>query len=168
MTQEEKFKRLKGLADAMYTAAQYLSTDASSLRRAMADYYRFTTFELPKEGALLREETSSADKEAVKEIAKITSGEIIRQVKKAIKSLESGLEKPVEKYDCPAISVPQAVEVTSRVKHIKENLIPIANFILEYVYWDLHKDEWSQCSASWTLSHKRVSRIAARNRGQDI
>lgn len=51
--------------------------------------------------------------------------------------------KEGEKYDCPKVAPVDATEVTSRMEHIKPELIPIAKFILEYAYWDLHKDEWN-------------------------
>lgn len=38
---EPKQQKLKKLADAMYHAAQYLTTDASHLRKAMEDYQQF-------------------------------------------------------------------------------------------------------------------------------
>lgn len=38
---EPKLQKLKQLADAMYTAAQYLTTDASHLRKAMDEYHQF-------------------------------------------------------------------------------------------------------------------------------
>lgn len=38
MTDKEKLDRMKKLADAMYYAAQYLTTDASGLRKAMDEY----------------------------------------------------------------------------------------------------------------------------------
>lgn len=41
MTDKEKLDRMKKLADAMYTTAQYLTTDASGLRKAMDEYHRF-------------------------------------------------------------------------------------------------------------------------------
>lgn len=36
MTDKEKLQQIKGLADGMYYAAQYMTTDASKLRKAMA------------------------------------------------------------------------------------------------------------------------------------
>ena len=41
-----KLHELKRLADAMYTAAQNLTTDASHLRRAMEKYHQFVINEL--------------------------------------------------------------------------------------------------------------------------
>lgn len=41
MSDKEKLDRMKKLADGMYYAAQYLTTDASRLRKAMEDYYQF-------------------------------------------------------------------------------------------------------------------------------
>ena len=46
MTPEEKFSKAVKLADAMYYAAQMLSTDASHLRKAMKDWWNFKNFEL--------------------------------------------------------------------------------------------------------------------------
>lgn len=46
MTQEEKLDKLKQLADAMYEAAQMMSTDASRLHKAMKDYRQFVISEL--------------------------------------------------------------------------------------------------------------------------
>ena len=48
MTQEEKFERAIKLADAMYYAAQMLSTDASHLKKAMEDWWQFKNVELKK------------------------------------------------------------------------------------------------------------------------
>ena len=49
MTDKEKLEKLKKLADTMYYAAQYLTTDASRLHKAMEDYHRFVTNEYHKE-----------------------------------------------------------------------------------------------------------------------
>lgn len=38
---EPKQQKLKKLADGMYHAAQYLTTDASHLRKAMDEYHQF-------------------------------------------------------------------------------------------------------------------------------
>ena len=46
MTPQEKLTKLKQLADAMYEAAQMMSTDASRLREAMNNYRRFVIYEL--------------------------------------------------------------------------------------------------------------------------
>lgn len=43
---EPKYQKLKKLADAMYTAAQYMTTDASRLRKAMEEYHQFVINEL--------------------------------------------------------------------------------------------------------------------------
>ena len=43
---EPKQQKLKKLADAMYHAAQYLTTDASHLRKAMDEYHQFIINEL--------------------------------------------------------------------------------------------------------------------------
>ena len=47
-------------------------------------------------------------------------------------------------YDCPSTPIEEAAEVTSRMQHIDEELKPIANFIMRYAFWNLHKDECNQ------------------------
>ena len=49
MTNKEKLEKLEELADAMYYAAQYLTTDASRLHKAMDKYHQFIINEYHKE-----------------------------------------------------------------------------------------------------------------------
>lgn len=49
MTDKEKLEKLKKLADAMYYAAQYLTTDASRLHKAMDEYHQFIIHEYHNE-----------------------------------------------------------------------------------------------------------------------
>ena len=49
MTDKEKLEKLEELADAMYYAAQYLTTDASRLHKAMDEYHQFIINEYHKE-----------------------------------------------------------------------------------------------------------------------
>ena len=49
-----------------------------------------------------------------------------------------------EKFECPNIEAKDAVEVSSRMPHIDKRLLPIAEFIMDYASWNLHKDEWNQ------------------------
>jgi len=49
MTDNDKLKKLKKLADAMYYAAKYLTTDASRLHRAMDEYHKFIIHECKEE-----------------------------------------------------------------------------------------------------------------------
>lgn len=46
LRREPKLQKLKRLADAMYHAAIYLTTDASHLRKAMDEYHQFIINEL--------------------------------------------------------------------------------------------------------------------------
>lgn len=46
---KEKLTKLEEMADKMYYAAQYLTTDASKLRKAMRDYWHYVVYELKKE-----------------------------------------------------------------------------------------------------------------------
>ena len=48
MTDKEKLDRMKKLADGMYYAAQYLTTDASGIRKAMEEYHKFIIYEYNK------------------------------------------------------------------------------------------------------------------------
>ena len=49
MTDKEKLTKAVKLADAMYYAAQYLTTDASRLHKAMEEYHQFIILEYFKE-----------------------------------------------------------------------------------------------------------------------
>ena len=51
MTEKEKLEKLKKLADAMYYAAQQLTTDASRLHKAMDEYHKFIIHECKEEPA---------------------------------------------------------------------------------------------------------------------
>lgn len=46
---KEKLTKLEELADKMYYAAQYLTTDASKLRKAMDDYWHYVVYELKED-----------------------------------------------------------------------------------------------------------------------
>ena len=47
-------------------------------------------------------------------------------------------------FDVPKISIKNAVEVTSRMQYIDDDIKPIAEFIMDYANWDLNKDKWNQ------------------------
>jgi translation elongation factor EF-1beta len=49
MTDTEKLKKIKELADAVYYAAQQLTTDASRIHKAMDEYHKFVTHEYIEE-----------------------------------------------------------------------------------------------------------------------
>ena len=49
MIEKEKLKEIKKLADAMYYAAMYLTTDASQLHKAMDEYHKFIIHECKEE-----------------------------------------------------------------------------------------------------------------------
>ena len=52
MTDKEKLKKLKLLADRMYVSFQYLTNDTTMIRKAMEDYNNFIAFEYYKESQL--------------------------------------------------------------------------------------------------------------------
>ena len=54
------------------------------------------------------------------------------------------VKKVEEKFECPNIKIKDAIEVSSRMKYIDEDLKPIADFIMDYASCNLHKDEWNQ------------------------
>ena len=60
------------------------------------------------------------------------------------KDVSQKVEQPeVDKFDCPTTPIEEAIEVTSRMQHIDEEMKPIAKFIMDYASWNLHKDEWN-------------------------
>lgn len=56
----------------------------------------------------------------------------------------NSLNKTEEKFECPVIKIIEDKSVLSRIKYIDEDLKPIADFIMDYASWNLHKDEWNQ------------------------
>lgn len=68
------------------------------------------------------------------------------------------------KFECPNIKINDAVEVSSRMKYIDDDLKPIAEFILDYANWDLNKDEWNQPTITVPVFRVLDALI---NKGQD-
>ena len=62
MTDKEKLKKAIKLADAMYYAAQCLTTDASRLHKAMEEYHHFVINELQKEELVSKDLEEVAEK----------------------------------------------------------------------------------------------------------
>ena len=68
---------------------------------------------------------------------------VLTEIIEIVDSLQQ--EQPeMDKFDCPVTPIEEAIEVTSRMQHIDEELKPIAKFIMDYASWNLHKDEWNQ------------------------
>lgn len=61
MTTEDKLLKLIELADAMYYASQYLTTDASRLHEAVDDYHQFIINEYHKEEPVSKELEDAAE-----------------------------------------------------------------------------------------------------------
>ena len=49
MTTQEKFTKIKKLADAMYYSMQNLTTDTTKIREAMNNYRQFIIYELKED-----------------------------------------------------------------------------------------------------------------------
>ena len=47
-------------------------------------------------------------------------------------------------FEVSETSIKDAEEVTSRMQYIEDDMKPIAEFIINYANWNLHKDEWNQ------------------------
>lgn len=62
MTNKEKLKKIKELADAMYTKMQNLTTDTSGIRKAMEEYRQFIINEYNKEDSVSEELEEAANK----------------------------------------------------------------------------------------------------------
>lgn len=73
-------------------------------------------------------------------ISKNTAGTVFLD---GLRSFIDKSEVKNEEFERPNININDAVEVSSRMKYIDDELKPIAEFILEYASWNLHKDEWS-------------------------
>lgn len=62
--------------------------------------------------------------------------------KKWLRKIEK--QKQEKKFDAPKGSIKDDESITSRMKHIPEQLKPIAEFVIQYAHWNLHSDEWNQ------------------------
>lgn len=69
------------------------------------------------------------------------STEAYKDILSFINSLE--VKEVKEKFERPNIKIKDAIEVSSRIEYIDKDLKPIADFIMEYASWNLHKDEWN-------------------------
>ena len=47
-------------------------------------------------------------------------------------------------FSIPQTPIKNATEVKSRINYISDDMKPIAEFIMGYANWNLHKDEWNQ------------------------
>lgn len=72
----------------------------------------------------------------------IAKRDILQEILSFLDTLE--VKEVEEKFECPNIKIKDAIEVSSRMKYIDEDLKPIADFIMDYASWNLHKDEWNQ------------------------
>ena len=63
--------------------------------------------------------------------------------KQGVKSPDKA-QKVDDIFEHPNIKAEDTIEVASRMPHIHDNLKPIAEFIIDYAHWNLHKDECNQ------------------------
>lgn len=75
---------------------------------------------------------------------RICYNKALGEVQCELDNLEAKEIENDRKFECPNIKIKDATEVSSRMKYIDEDLKPIAEFIMNYCSWNLHKDEWSQ------------------------
>ena len=62
----------------------------------------------------------------------------------ALHKIDTFEAKEVEEmYERPTIKIKDDTSVISRLQYIDDDLKQIAEFILEYASWNLHKDEWN-------------------------
>jgi len=86
--------------------------------------------------------TNEKNKEGVSQL--FLGGRIaeLQEVRLFLDTLET--KELEEKFECPKVKIQDAIEVSSRMKYIDDDLKPIAEFIMNYASWNLHKDEWNQ------------------------
>lgn len=109
MTNKEKLKDIKKLADAMYYAAQYLTTDASRLHKAMEEYHQFIIHEWREEPVSnsdwlteLQEKLDNATPEQLEELWNKYNG--VDEEEPVSEDLEEAAEKYAYEL-CPSIGV---------------------------------------------------------------
>lgn len=94
--------------------------------------------ELLKECAGKNGEYYRSRRETLAHLFAYLGGNPLEYILQPVKQPEVGL------FECPETPIKDAVEVTSRMEYIDENLKPIAEFIMDYASWNLHKNEWNQ------------------------
>ena len=110
MTDKAKLEKIKKLADAMYYAAQHLTTDASRLHKAMEEYHRFIIHEYFNEKPVsnsdwlteLQEKLDNATPEQLEELWNKYNG--VDEEEPVSEDLEEASEKYAYEI-CPSIGV---------------------------------------------------------------
>ena len=105
MTNNEKIEKLKKLADAMYYAAQQLTTDASRLHKAMDEYHKFIIHECKEEPA--SEDLGEYINELSKQFPEVSFAKLSRIAVRVAKWQEEKFEKNRLKH-CDSITNEQA------------------------------------------------------------
>lgn len=117
MTDKEKLEKLKKLADAMYYAAQYLTTDASKLHKAMDEYHKFIINEYHKEEPVSEELEEAAEMfidslipTEVDTVTPFAAEYVIELLNKAIKFGANWQKEQIIKRLCNHANIDQMVE----------------------------------------------------------
>ena len=97
----EKIEKLKKLADAMYYAAQYLTTDASRLHKAMDEYHKFIIREYKEEH--VSDELGEYINELSKQFPEVSFAKLSRIAVRVAKWQKEHLWKPADGDDLPII-----------------------------------------------------------------
>ena len=102
MTDKEKLLRIKKLADEMYRAAQYLTTDASHLHKAMDEYHQFIVHDYHKEEPV-SEDLGEYINELSKQFPEVSFAKLSRVAVRVAKWQKEHLWKPADGDDLPEI-----------------------------------------------------------------
>ena len=115
-----------------------------ALERAREQYNKRTP--LYDIESIFPELKESKDERIKKAIIRILKGEMRYVSKEDTDRYITWLEKQGSSntFEVPETSIKDAEEVTSRMQHIEDDMKPIAEFIINYANWNLHKDEWNQ------------------------
>ena len=102
MTDKEKLKKIKELADAMYVKMQNLTTDTSGIRKAMEEYHQFVIFEYDKEDTV-NEDLGMYINELSKQFPEVSFAKLSRIGVRVAKWQKEHLLKPADGDDLPEI-----------------------------------------------------------------
>lgn len=98
MTNKEKLKKIKELADAMYTKMQNLTTDTSGIRKAMEEYHQFVINEYYKKD-LVNEYLGTYIDELSKQFPEVSFAKLSRIAVRVAKWQKEHLLKPSDGND---------------------------------------------------------------------
>ncbi len=168
MTDKEKLLKLRKLADTMYYAAQYLTTDASRLHKAMDDYHQFIVNDYHEEETVNKQSVDEAMaevEEKAKAFTEAHKGESSEQLLAEMRgedSVSEDLEEAIGEYCSNPDNFITYIDVGFKQSPIKKDDIPLIikaiKFGAKWKEQQMIKDSVLCGVDGWFINNKRNCR----------